>query len=63
MTRRQALLAVFAVPMAQLPEKGQPGTIIIDLRRLSTLVIIGSDFNDGQITLSGPQIFEILKGA
>ena len=49
--------------MAQLPEKGNPGTIIIDLRRLKELVIIGSDFNDGQIALSGPQIFEILKGA
>ena len=63
MTRRQALLAVLTVPMAQLPEKGNPGTIIIDLRRLKELVIIGSDFNDGQIALSGPQIFEILKGA
>ena len=63
MTRRQALLAVLASPMAQVPEKGAPGMLIIDLRRWKTLMIINSDFKDGQLELSADQIFAILKGA
>lgn len=62
MTRRQALLAVLSAPMAQAPEKGAPGVLFIDLRRWNELVVIKSDFPDGQIVLSAAQIFEILKG-
>ena len=62
MTRRQALLAVLASPMAQVPEKGEPGILFIDLRRWKTLVVINSDFSSGQLELSAAEIFAILKG-
>lgn len=62
MTRRQAMLAVLASPMAQAPEKGNPGMLIIDLRRWNTPVVINSDYPSGQIELSAAEIFRILKG-
>ena len=62
-TRRQAILAVMATPLAQPTGSQTPGTLILDLRRWNEVVVIRSDFKDGQIALSMEDIWDALLSA
>lgn len=59
LTRRQAILAVLATPLAQVPDKGLPGTLLIDLRRWRAVVVIKNDFES--VELSADDIFSALS--
>ena len=59
LSRRQALLAILATPMAQVPDKGEPGTLTIDLHRWKEVVFIGPKLQ--KVILSADEIFSALQ--
>lgn len=52
-----------ATPLAQPTGSQTPGTLILDLRRWNEVVVIRSDFKDGQIALSMEDIWDALLSA
>ena len=54
-------MAVMATPLAQQTGSQTPGTLILDLRQWREVVVIRSDFKDGQKVLSMEEIWEALQ--